>query len=75
MMQAEFSAAFSGSPIKRAKPRGLKRNAALMLGNVGTADDVGVLTRALDDAEPLVCERARGRSRASVTAARRPSYP
>ena len=29
--------------MKRAKPGGLKRNAAVMLGNVGTADDVAVL--------------------------------
>jgi len=56
MSQAEFSAAFKGSPMKRAKLRGLKRNAAVVLGNVGAADDVDVLTRALDDPEPLVCE-------------------
>ena len=31
--QAEFSAAFGGSPMKRAKLRGLKRNAAIVLGN------------------------------------------
>ena len=58
MSQAEFSAAFKGSPMKRAKLRGLKRNAAVVLGNVGTAEDVHVLTRALDDAEPLVREHA-----------------
>jgi epoxyqueuosine reductase len=58
MEQAEFSAAFMGSPMKRAKLRGLKRNAAVVLGNVGTAEDIDVLTRALDDAEPLVREHA-----------------
>jgi epoxyqueuosine reductase len=58
MTQPEFSAAFKGSPMKRAKLRGLKRNAAVVLGNVGTADDVDVLTRALDDEEPLVREHA-----------------
>ena len=42
---------FSKSPMKRAKLRGLKRNAAVVLGNVGTADDVGVLER-LRDEEP-----------------------
>jgi epoxyqueuosine reductase len=51
MSQEEFSASFKGSPMKRAKLRGLKRNAAVVLGNVGTADDVDVLTRALDDEE------------------------
>jgi epoxyqueuosine reductase len=53
MSQAEFSAAFKSSPMKRAKLRGLKRNAAVVLGNVGTLDDVDVLTHALGDAEPL----------------------
>ena len=58
MTHSEFSAAFKGSPMKRAKLRGLKRNAAVVLGNVGTTDDAGVLTRALDDEEPLVREHA-----------------
>lgn len=59
MTPEEFSATFKGSPMKRAKLRGLKRNAAVVLGNVGTADDADVLTRALDDEEPLVREHAR----------------
>ena len=58
MSQAEFSAAFKGSPMKRAKLRGLKRNAAIVLGNVGMTEDVGVLARALDDPEPLVRDHA-----------------
>jgi len=58
MTQEEFSRAFKGSPMKRAKLRKLKRNAAVVLGNVGTADDVDVLRRALDDDEPIVREHA-----------------
>ena len=58
MSQEEFSTAFKNSPMKRAKLRGLKRNAAVVLGNVGTAEDVEVLTRARDDDEPLVREHA-----------------
>ena len=58
MTQEEFSRAFKGSPRTRAKLRGLKRNAAVVLGNVGTADDADVLTRAVDDDEPLVREHA-----------------
>lgn len=58
MTQEEFSVAFKGSPMKRAKLRGLKRNAAVVLGNVGAADDADVHTRALDDPEPLVREHA-----------------
>jgi epoxyqueuosine reductase len=49
MTQEEFRVRFRGSPMKRAKLRGLKRNAAVVLGNVGTTDDVDVLTRARDD--------------------------
>ena len=56
MPQAEDSAAFKGSPMERAKRRGLARNAAVALGNVGTAEDAEVLTRALEDEEPLVRE-------------------
>lgn len=44
--------------MKRAKLRGLKRNAAVVLGNVGTAEDIPVLQRALEDPEPLVREHA-----------------
>lgn len=58
MAQDDFSAAFRGSPMKRAKLRGLKRNAAVVLGNVGTAADVPVLEQALADPEPLVREHA-----------------
>jgi epoxyqueuosine reductase len=38
MSDDEFRASFEGSPMKRAKLRGLKRNAAVVLDNVGTAD-------------------------------------
>ncbi|HEX8849439.1 MAG TPA: tRNA epoxyqueuosine(34) reductase QueG [Gemmatimonadaceae bacterium] len=58
MTQEEFSRAFKGSPMKRAKLRGLKRNAAVVLGNVGTTEDTDVLTRALEDEEPIVREHA-----------------
>ncbi len=58
MTQEEFSASFKGSPVKRAKLRGLKRNAAVVLGNVGTVEDVPVLQQALENPEPLVREHA-----------------
>ena len=47
MSQAEFSAAFKRSPMKRAERRGPARNAAVALGNVGTASDVPALPSAL----------------------------
>ena len=58
MSQEEFAAAFRRSPMKRAKLRGLKRNSAVVLGNIGTMEDVSVLRQALGDSEPLVREHA-----------------
>jgi epoxyqueuosine reductase len=45
--------------MKRAKLRGLKRNAAVVLGNIGNADDVELLSRSLLSDEALVREPAR----------------
>jgi len=58
MSQPEFSKRFKGSAMKRAKRRGLARNAAVVLGNVGTSDDVPLLEAALQHDEPLVREHA-----------------
>lgn len=58
MSQAEFSAAFKGSAMKRGKRRGLARNAAVDLGNVGTVDDLPALEAALEHDEPLVRQHA-----------------
>jgi epoxyqueuosine reductase len=44
--------------MKRAKLRGLKRNAAVVLGNVGDATDIPALQAALDGDEPLLKEHA-----------------
>jgi len=54
MDQAEFSRRFKGSPVKRAKRRGLLRNVAVALGNWGSAEAVPVLAAALSDEEPLI---------------------
>ena len=56
-----FRESFAGSPMKRARLGGLKRNAAVVLGNVGnvgSTDDVAALTTALHDDDPLVREHA-----------------
>jgi len=50
----EFAARFSGSPVKRAKRRGLLRNVAVALGNWGSREAVPVLAATLDDDEPLI---------------------
>jgi epoxyqueuosine reductase len=54
MTQEEFSARFKGSPIKRAKRRGLLRNVAVVLGNWGSPEAVPALAVALKDEEALV---------------------
>ena len=72
MTQEEFSAAFEGSPMKRATLRGLKRKAAVVLGNAGTADDVALLDCVRDE-EPddMVREHAAWALTALAAAARR----
>jgi epoxyqueuosine reductase len=54
MDQKEFSRRFKGSPVKRAKRRGLLRNVAVALGNWGSPEAVPVLAVALHDEEPLI---------------------
>ena len=54
MSVAEYTAEFRGSPMKRAKFAGLQRNAAVVLGNVGSVDDSPALIAALrDDKSPV----------------------
>lgn len=58
MSPSEFSAAFKGSPMKRAGLRGLKRNAAVVLGNAGDPSAVPALIAASLDEAPPVREHA-----------------
>jgi epoxyqueuosine reductase len=53
MSDEDFRTAFKGSPMKRAKLRGLKRNAALVLGNVGSAEDVDAARRWTEQAHAV----------------------
>jgi epoxyqueuosine reductase len=55
MNEDEFRATYRGTPVVRAKRRGIARNAAVALGNIGTEDDVPALAGALaSHDEPLV---------------------
>ena len=55
MTPEEFGATYFGTPVPRTKRRGLARNAAVALGNIGTPGDVPVLAKALaEHDEPLV---------------------
>lgn len=55
---AEFKRRYAKSPILRVKRRGLLRNICVVLGNIGTADDLPALRRAEQHEEPLVREHA-----------------
>jgi epoxyqueuosine reductase len=52
--EEEFRRRFRGSPILRAKRRGLLRNVAVVLGNTKSREAVPALIQALDDRETLV---------------------
>jgi len=59
MMDAtDYAAAFKGSAIKRAKLWMLKRNACVVLGNVGTAEDLAALEAMLVHEHEVVREHA-----------------
>jgi epoxyqueuosine reductase len=51
-----FRRDFRGSPDKRAKRRGLARNAAVTLGNVGLEEDLPAIDAMLSTVDPLVGE-------------------
>jgi epoxyqueuosine reductase len=57
--EAAFEQRFAGTPIRRAKRRGLLRNVCVALGNGGDRAALPALERAAADAEPLVAEHAR----------------
>jgi len=55
MTQEEFGATYFGTPVPRTKRRGLARNAAVALGNIGTEEDIPALAKALTTHdEPIV---------------------
>jgi epoxyqueuosine reductase len=56
---AGFKSRFAGTPIVRAKRRGLLRNVCVALGNIGDETALPALRNAANDPEPLVAEHAR----------------
>lgn len=56
---AGFKSRFSGTPILRAKRKGLLRNVCVALGNVGDETALPALQKAAKDPEPLIAEHAR----------------
>jgi len=59
MQPEEFRTVFRGSPIRRAKLSGLRRNAVVAMGNSGDKKFLPTLKRLSEDSDPLVAEHAR----------------
>ena len=56
--EAGFRKRFAGTPMLRAKRKGLLRNVCVALGNIGDPSVIPALQRASKDAEPLIAEHA-----------------
>ena len=56
--QSDFDRYLEASPIRRLKLSGLKRNVALVLGNVGTFDDIPALETLLSESDAVLVEQA-----------------
>ena len=54
MTEPEFKSRFQGTSVMRAKHSGMQRNACVALGNLGQAEAVPALSRALREASELV---------------------
>jgi len=54
-----FREVFRGSPVKRAKVGGLRRNAAIAMGNSGRSEFIPQLERMANDEDQTVAEHAR----------------
>jgi epoxyqueuosine reductase len=58
MDEAQFLETFAGSPIRRLKRARFLRNVCVVLGNIGTVEDVPALREAAADPDLLIAEHA-----------------
>jgi epoxyqueuosine reductase len=56
--EEEFREKFRGSPVKRTKRSGLRRNALIAIGNSGNRSYIPVAEHALHDPDPVISEAA-----------------
>ncbi|MGA2980268.1 MAG: tRNA epoxyqueuosine(34) reductase QueG [Terriglobales bacterium] len=59
MQPEEFRAVFRGSPVRRAKLSGLRRNAVIAMGNSGNRKFMPTLRKLCEDSDTVVAEHAR----------------
>lgn len=57
--QAEFSEKFRGSPLKRTKRNGIRRNTIVAMGNSGNRDFLPALSKLTQDEDEVIAEHAR----------------
>lgn len=65
--EEEFREKFRGSPIKRAKRNGLRRNALIAIGNSGDNKLVAIAEKATNDFDPAIAEAAEWASKRLTT--------
>ena len=58
MSAEEFRHTFRGSPLRRAKPSGLRRNAVIAMGNSGDRNFLPLLEKLAEDEDEVVSESA-----------------
>ena len=58
MDEADFERWFNGSPVRRAKCGGLRRNVAIAMGNSGRPRFLPILAQWSTDTDPVVAEAA-----------------
>lgn len=56
--EASFRETFRGSPIRRTGRRNLQRNACVVLGNIGTAEDLPALAQTVNGDDEMLAEHA-----------------
>jgi len=59
MKPEEFQKVFRGSPVRRAKLSGLRRNAVIAMGNSANRKFLPTLKQLIEDPDPVVAEHAR----------------
>jgi epoxyqueuosine reductase len=59
MKVEEFRQVFRGSPVKRTKLSGLRRNAAIAMGNSGRPEFGETLENLTKDEDPVIADTAR----------------
>ena len=58
LSEEEFRVAFRGSPVRRAKRSGLRRNAVVAMGNSGESGFIPLLRQIAQDSDPVVAGHA-----------------